>query len=133
MVRCANRFRTTASIFKGSTPCGTHHCPGGSLHAPYGLARNVAIGNVANNKIATVAGMSDPPWTADCSGNRAMLPARFFSAGSGVSSVNHDVAEIYGRGNWLMSPGHSIPGPAAWYNSQAGISHHPCHEGNIMS
>ena len=35
MVRCANRFRTGRRVFKGLAPCGTHHFPAGSLHAPY--------------------------------------------------------------------------------------------------
>ena len=35
MVRCANRSRTARRFPKGSTPCVTHHFPGGSLHAPY--------------------------------------------------------------------------------------------------
>ena len=37
MVRCANRSRTAIGVFKGSTPCVTHHFPSGSLHAPYRL------------------------------------------------------------------------------------------------
>lgn len=37
MVRCANRFKTAVSVFKGSAPCGTHQFPSGSLHTPYKL------------------------------------------------------------------------------------------------
>ena len=42
MVRCANRSKTTISVFRGPTSCGTHHLPSGSLHAPYKVWRRDA-------------------------------------------------------------------------------------------
>ena len=34
-MRYANQSKISVRVLKGSTPCATHHFPGGSLHAPY--------------------------------------------------------------------------------------------------
>jgi BirA family biotin operon repressor/biotin-[acetyl-CoA-carboxylase] ligase len=43
MVRSANRSKTTATVNTDSTPCVTHHCSDGSLHAPYATSRPTAL------------------------------------------------------------------------------------------
>ena len=46
MVRYANRSKISVSVLKGSTPCATHHFPGGSLHAPYDPLPLLAVGKL---------------------------------------------------------------------------------------
>ena len=47
MVRSANRSKTIATMNTVLTPCATHHCSNGSLHAPYASPRPPVLTSLA--------------------------------------------------------------------------------------